>query len=289
MKINFVKKVLIILFVSLFSISCQRKEEEKPVLQNIYRTYMGERNNFKVWVVDGALIRETIFNEFIYGGNDERYIFVPEGEMWIDNSISAEEYETTLQHEINERNLMRKFGMTYFDAHDSSLSLELQMRAIYKSESEKHESLLPLMMPIDFDSTQEIESLPEKIKLKNIYRVPFGERNGVKIWIVDGYAVRRDVYPDFGFSGNGYAYMFIPKDEIWIDGEITCEEIEYSISLELKERELMSAGKYYDDAYLEAVKISDAMRKSNREMIRIKKLIVPSVLLRDTGSGTGRN
>ena len=169
--------------------------------------------------------------------------------MWIDNSISVKEFETTLEHEINERDLMAKFGMTYYDAHDSSLLIEMIMRNNYKLLSEKHESSLPFVAPIDYDSTQEIETLPEKIKLKNIYRIPLGERNGMKVWVVDGYNVRRDIYPDFGFSGNDLAYKFIPENEIWLDGEISCEEMEYSISLELKERELMSKGLYYDDAY----------------------------------------
>lgn len=271
---------LIIIIIS----ACSQKQQIETQKDLFYRYYYGERNGFKVWIVDGALIREKIFNEFIYGGNDERYPFVPEGEMWVDNSISAKEFETTLEHEINERNLMAKFGMTYYDAHDSSLSIELIMRNNYKLLSEKHESSLPFVSPIDYDSTQEIETLPEKIKLKNIYRIPLGERNGMKVWIVDGYNVRRDIYPDFGFSGNDLAYKFIPENEIWLDGDISCEELEYSITLELKERELMSKGLYYDDAYIQAIKISDSLRKSNFILINNKQLNIPSVLFRDTGT-----
>lgn len=266
-------------------ISCKKEETGKSIPEGIYRFYAGDRDSFKVWIVDGALVREKIFNEFIYGGNDERYTFVPDKEIWIDNSISAKEFETTLAHEINERNLMKQSGWTYFDAHDSSLALELEMRNGFAEKCAQHEKMLPPVSPVDFDSTQEIETLPDKIRLDNIYRVPAGERNGVKIWVVDGFSIRRDIYPDFGFSGNGYAYKFIPQDEIWIDGDITCEEMEYSVTLELKERELMSMNVYYDSAYLSGVRLSDDMRKSQRNITGNKIINLPVVLFRDTGTG----
>jgi hypothetical protein len=282
-------KVLLLPFFLFFIllISCDKKEvpETKTVQeQSVYRYYWGEKDGFKVWIVDGTLIRKNIFNEFIYGGNDERYPFVPLNEIWIDNSISSKEFETTLAHEINERNLMLKFSMTYFDAHDSSLMVELGMRRKFMKESLEHEAKLPKVAPIDFDSTQEIEDLPDLIKIKNIYRIPLREINGVKIWIVDGYAVRRDIYPDFGFSGNGVAYHFIPENEIWIDGAITCEETEYSIALELKEREEMKKGKIYDDAYMEAVKLTDNLRIKNQNLISLQKAVVKTIpIVRDTG------
>ena len=181
------RKLLLLPFFILlaFTISCGKKEIpfcQNATQQSVYRYYWGEKDGFKIWIVDGALIRKDIFNEFIFGGNDERYPFVPLNEIWIDNSISSEEFETTLAHEINERNLMLKFGMTYFDAHDSSLALELVMRRNFMKESLAHELGLPKVAPIDFDSTQEIEDLPDLIKIKNIYRIPLRTINGIKIW-----------------------------------------------------------------------------------------------------------
>jgi hypothetical protein len=275
---------IFLLFI-VFFYSCNKQEKINTISNdNIYRYYYGEKDGFKVWIVDGKLIRKNIFNEFVYGGNDERYLFIPIKEIWIDNSISAEEFETTLAHEINERNLMAKYGMTYFDAHDSSLALELIMRRDFLKKSAQHEASLSKVSPIDFDSTQEIEDLPDMISLKNIYRIPLREINGITIWVMDGYVVRRDIYPDFGFSGNDMAYHFIPENEIWIDGSISCEETEYSIALELKEREYMKRGKNYDDAYLEAVKVTDKMRAENNEMIFKRKTIInTNPIVRDTG------
>jgi hypothetical protein len=281
MKTNilFIPLLLLLIFFS-----CKEQEKVQTVANdNVYRYYCGKRNNFDIWIVDGALIRKNIFNEFVYGGNDQRYPFVPLGEIWVDNSITVEEFELTVAHEINERNLMAK-GMTYIDAHDSSLMLELGMRRKFLKESLEHESILPKVAPIDFDSTQEIEDLPDKIKLKGVYRVPSGEFLFSKIWIVDGNAVRRDIYPDFGFSGNYKAYHFIPENEIWIDGSISCEELDYSIALELREIELFEDGKEYDEAYLEALKTTDRMRNENQELILQKKPIIKTnPIVRDTG------
>jgi hypothetical protein len=287
---KYLKNILILSILAVIS-SCNLKESvEKPKTtyqsDGVYRYSCGEKDGFKIWIVDGAKVRREIFNEYLYGGNPERYTFVPDDEIWIDNSISAEEYETTLAHELNERNLMAKLGMTYFDAHDSSLQLEQKMRKEYFQECSMHERELEPVSPIDFDSTREITALPGKIKLKNIYRVPYGERDGVKIWIVDGFAVRRDIYPDFGLSGNDMAYHFIPNGEIWIDNDASCEETEYSIALETKERELIKQGYSYDNAYLEAIKISDFMRKDELKLCSEHaqlKIIEP--LFRDTGTG----
>ncbi|MEI7485061.1 MAG: hypothetical protein WCK13_10170 [Ignavibacteriota bacterium] len=279
----------LVLIVALFSIACNKTQvikNEPTGSGNLYGFYNGEYKGFKVWVVDGNFIRREIFNEFIYGGNDERYTFVPESEIWIDNSISADEYLTTLEHEIIERNLMRFSGYTYYDAHDSALMLELGMRRSFLTASNEHEKQLPMVSPIDYDSTQEIEELPELIKLSGIYKIPYAKRDGVDIWVVDGFKIRRDIYPDFGFSGNSSAYKFIPGNEIWIDASITSQEIEYSIQLELKEMAFMKSGLPYDEAYTNALKTADSLRLAVNKLI-INKPAFPlqANRYRDTGTG----
>jgi hypothetical protein len=273
-------------------VSCNKPERtvlEKTDLNNvtgIYRLLYGEREGFKIWIVDGPKVREKIFAEFLFGGNPERYIFNPEGEIWVDNSITSEELETTIAHEINERNLMYKYGMTYFDAHDSSLSIEVKMRNEFFGSAKSHESSVPMVSPTDFDSTQEIETLPELVTLKNIYRQYIGERNGLNIWIVDGVNIRRDIYPDFGFSGNDLAYHFIPANEIWIDAQISCEELPFSIELEIKERELLSKGKNYDDSYTEALdNVLHLRQEKYREAKSHSPLKITHPLFRDKGRG----
>lgn len=258
------KKILSILAASLLIIGCNNKKS----VDGVYRYYMGKVDKYNIWIVDGNQVRLNIFSSFLYGGNEQRYPFNPKGEIWIDNAISCEEYYLTLAHELNERHLMAKFGWKYITAHDSSLSLEQSIRHSNEKICREHEASLKKVSPTDYSNIKEIRGIPDSIQIQNIYRVPAGTREGIDIWIVDGYMVRKNIYPDFGFSGNDKSYHFIPPKEIWIDGQVSCDETEYSITTELKERKLMEAGKSYDDAYSDAI---DITLKHREDMMKMAK------------------
>ncbi len=289
-KHNFIFEVLpafIILsfFFSPFSNTtlAQKKGAKVP---GIYRVLTEKRDGYSVWIVDGSAVRQNVYHEFLYGGNEQRYLYVPKGEIWIDNAISAEEYEYTVAHELNERKLMAKFGYTYSAAHDSSLQVELKMRKMNSKLSRSHEKLLAKVSPTDCDGYKEIYGIQDSVELKNIYLQPLGTRDSISIWIVDGSAVRKYLFPDFGFSGNDLAYHFIPNKEIWIDAQISCEETELSIQCELEERWRISKGQIYDDAYENALAKSVEMRTAKKnEAAKKAAIIIPKQLDRDTGTG----
>jgi len=274
-------RFLLIISISLsFLYGCREKES----IPGVYRYYWGKRNGYDVWVVDGYKVRHKIYNSFLYGGNEQRYPFTPKGEIWIDNALSCEEFEMTLIHELNERHLMAAFGWTYLKAHDSSLQLEVKTRRNYEMICRAHETSKGRVGVTDHDNIKEIKDIPDSIFLQNIYRLPVGTRDGISIWIVDGYLVRKNIFPDFGFSGNDLSCHFIPKNEIWIDGQISCEETEYSIATEMMERKEMLKGKTYSDAYEDA--ISDNTLKRNKMSLLISKhppLILPDTITRDKG------
>ena len=274
------RKIIYFLLVILFFTGCKKPGK----VEGIYRYYWGNKNGYKIWIVDGYKVRHKIYDSFLYGGNDQRYLFNPKGEIWIDHAISCEEFELTLAHEMNERHLMAKFGWTYYKAHDSSLRVELKMRQQFELTCKAHEASLPRVSTRDYNGTREINTLPDSINLHNIYRIPLGERNGITIWIVDGYQVRKTIYPDFGFSGNDQSYHFIPPREIWLDGQISCEETEYCIGIEMTIRDLMSKGKSYSDAYTAAIDENDARRDRMEELIRQHPpVVIPEILARDEG------
>ena len=258
----------------------------KRPISGIYRVPCTSQNGSEIWIVDGAKVRQEIYPEFLYGGNGQRYRFIPGREIWIDHAIAAEEFGYTLAHELYERNLMACKGLTYAAAHDSALELEHQMRLADRETAQQHEQKLHLVSSRDSEGEKELISLPDSLVLRNIYRVPLGTRSGVAIWIVDGAAVRRDIYPDFGLSGNDLAYHFIPGNELWIDGQISCEETEFSIAAELRERELMAGGKPYDDAYEQALHLVAGLRRNATDASRQKSPIrLPRHLDRDVGTG----
>jgi hypothetical protein len=273
------KYILLVLFLLGGDATAQR-------VSGVYRLHMGVREGYNVWIVDGAAVRRDLYPAFLYGGNPQRYLFIPHNEIWIDNAIAAEEFEYTIAHEFLERSLMARRGMSYDDAHNRALELEHAMRRADDSLARAHERGLSRVSPTDCDGVKEIVELPDSIALRSIYRGPLGTRGDISIWIVDGAAVRRDIYPDFGLSDNDLACHFIPANEIWIDGQISCEETEFSIATELYERELMAKGVPYDDAYERAITAIGVSRKRAADSARRKpSLLIPKVLDRDKGTG----
>jgi len=261
-----------------FFVSCG----DQKTVNSVYRCYQGKKNGFSIWIVDGYKVRQHIYKEFLYGGNDQRYLFNPKGEIWIDHAVSCEEYELTLAHELNEQALMAKFGWTYEKSHDSSLRIELVMRKKYDSVCRAHETSLHKVCPEDATHSREIPGIRDSVVLSGIYRVPLGERDGVNVWVVDGYKVRAAIFPDFGLSGNDMAYHFIPAKEIWIDGQMSSEETEFSIQTELLERSLMASGVSYGKAYDSAINTNVRLRKDMQKIIDAQpRLAVPKVLVRD--------
>ena len=278
--------IYILILGSVFSNIYPQKIQNKEI-RGVYRLVNEIKDGFEICIVDGPLIRQKIYPEFLYGGNEQRYLFNPKHEIWIDNSISVEEYRYTVAHELNERHLMASFGYTYAKAHDSSLSVEREMRLADLVTITKHEAELPRVASCDCDRRKELSDLGDSVKLKNIYLQLYSVRDGISIWVVNGSNVRRDIYPDFGFSGNDLAYYFIPKNEIWIDAQISCEETEFSILCEMSERNYMVSGEDYDHAYEKA--ISEEMKyrdKKRKEALNKAAVIIPKQPDRETGTGT---
>jgi len=255
-------------------------------VEGVYRVHAETRDGFDVWIVDGSVVRGKIYAEFLYGGNAQRYPFIPRGEIWVDNAISAEEFEYTLAHELCERRLMAHDGESYDDAHTAALAVERGMRLADDSLVRLHEASIPFVSPTDCGGVKEISSLPDSVRLRGIYRTYLGKRGELSAWVVDGARVRRDIYPDFGLSDNDLAAHFIPPKEIWIDGAISCEETEYSIETELAERELMAKGESYDAAYEEAIHRMQKTRQNSAASLMMRSVLVnPDSLERELGTG----
>jgi hypothetical protein len=80
------------------------------------------------------------------------------------------------------------------------------------------------------------------------------------------------------------AYHFIPAKEIWIDGQISSEETEYSIATELTERDLMEKGKSYDDANEKAIAENRVKREKMDFLVsQHPPVIIPDSTTRDAG------
>lgn len=80
-----------------------------------------------VWLVDGTLVRETYMLDYAEGGHDIVYPWIPQGEVWVEESLDEKERLFILLHELHERELM-KGGMSYADAHHGATIVEAHFR-----------------------------------------------------------------------------------------------------------------------------------------------------------------
>lgn len=82
----------------------------------------------KIISVDGKAVRENKDMDFIAGGHYYRYHWIPKNEVWIDDSVSSDEVEPTIVHELYERSLMKEKRMSYNNAHVLANRKELRFR-----------------------------------------------------------------------------------------------------------------------------------------------------------------
>ena len=82
-----------------------------------------------VWLVNGQYIRDKLDVDFVLGGHDLRYPFIPTGEIWIDEAAKPEERECLVAHEVEERRLMAE-GIEYGKAHEAANVIEAECRNI---------------------------------------------------------------------------------------------------------------------------------------------------------------
>jgi hypothetical protein len=101
----------------------------------VYRLSSGSREGQEIWIVDGAAVRKSLYPEFLYGGNSERYLFIPRGEIWIDNAIAAEEFAYTVAHELHERT--RAHWWSNGRCASGISSLHIGMRRLYRGSHQR--------------------------------------------------------------------------------------------------------------------------------------------------------
>jgi hypothetical protein len=102
-----------------------KKNSEFRLLFNPRLERLEDYKGFKVFIVNGELIRNKLDIDFVMGGNGCRYLYIPIDEIWIEKSYAKnEELKEILLHEYTELELMKK-GYTYEKAHDNASVKEL--------------------------------------------------------------------------------------------------------------------------------------------------------------------
>ncbi len=190
-----------------------------------YQTIAG----FDVWIVNGAYIRENIDDDFTNYSHHYKFNFIPENELWIDKNSKEGEIPFYIDSMIYLIQSV-KSGKTYEESIKISDKVEKRERAKDK-----------LMRNFYRHKKQDVMHLIHKKLLKNYSKK-------INIWVVNGEAVRDLFFLDFTEGGHDKVYPFIPRNEIWIDDDVSPKERDLILLHEVVERNLMCHGWQYDPA-----------------------------------------
>ena len=107
-----------------------KKKERHKLTLNPRIKKLKSYNGYKVFIVNGELIRNKIDIDYVMGGNGLRYLYVPIDEIWVeDKYYKTKEFNYIVYHEYTELMLMKR-GLNYSDAHDLASIKELKKRKV---------------------------------------------------------------------------------------------------------------------------------------------------------------
>ena len=224
--------------------------------KNIYVKKINTVGDRAVWLVDGALIRKEINENFVKCAGSNHFGFIPKNEFWIDEDLDPKEYHYFIDRFIYEKGLLDS-GENYAKADKKA------------DEFEKNERQNSVEVRQISKSSLNKKDLLEKIKKREM-----GKYNGkIKVWLGDGNLVRSFFLLDYCEGGHDLVYPFIPKNEIWIEEVLSPEERKFIILHELHERYLMSQSRSYKNAHIGATEVEDYYRENPKEDLeaRIKE------------------
>lgn len=220
------------------------KRGERPYIKKIENI-----GKIKVWLVDSQFIRKSICEDFVNCGEHYIFMFIPKNEFWIAKETVPDEHKFYIEYLLAEHRLMKKGIKKEIVFEKASLA--------EKKERKKSEKMKK------YSQIKNHEKLVKKVhkKLLKIYH------KNLKIWLIRGELVRDFFDIDFAGGGHDKVYNYIPKNEIWLDDDISQKERKFILLHELHERFWMSKGLEYHPAHRRATKIEDLYRHNPKNTI----------------------
>jgi hypothetical protein len=205
---------------------------EKAFRKQFYKEIDGK----KIYIVDGEFIRTYLEKEFTnFSQHFEYPDLIPEKEIWLDEEAEPGEMKFYITHALEEYDKMSQ-GEDYDTAHETATEKESTKRK--KTMQRKDDVRIKLWKKL--------------------------EKSKLKIFIVDGEAVRNQYSTDFTEGGHWLVYNFIPKGEVWIDNDISVSERKYILAHEIFEIGAMQKrGLTYDQAHKLASKYEKQLRQKS--------------------------
>ncbi len=201
-------------------------------------------------IVNAFALRNTSpdAEEFGSFGTHVEFPFIPQGEVWIADTIDA---DTLPYFMANGEAQLKVFAQT----GDKDKATEAGDSA-EKAERDKHE-------PREW-----LNGDKDKVKVRH-YKDIMDHENIVHVWLVDGRMVRDSFETEFTEGGNGLALTYIPTDEIWLDKTIDPQELKFILTHERVERCLMEHQHLpYEEAHRVASHVEFQMRQESMRTLK---------------------
>lgn len=96
----------------------------------------------------------------------------------------------------------------------------------------------------------------------------------LKVWVVDGRAVRDGLSVDFSLAGHDAVYAYVPKGEVWVESGLSPSDRKFILVHELWERRLMGGGMPYEQAHVRANKLERIVRANPRGVDEVLRVLV---------------
>ncbi len=202
-----------------------------------YLTQLDKIGPITVWVVDGQSVRTRLNNEFTNAGQHYRFDMIPTNEFWLDKEYTPGEEQFYIHHLIVEWRMMRR-------------RVPYEKALAYADRSERAERRRSSVMK-RFRSQRITPQVMKNIHKKKLLSFS----NGLVVWLVRGELVRDFCYNDFTEGGHDHVYKFVPKNEVWIDDDLSVEERMFVLLHEVHERRLMADGMDYHHAHRSASRV----------------------------------
>lgn len=214
---------------------------------------LGTISGVDIYVVDATKIRKTVNIDFTNWGSNEFQEYVPKNQIWIDSVINADEIQFFVQHALNVKKDMAS-GSSLENASINANKKEIiQRNRLYKPNGE--------------------------VKLK-----PLLQASKLKVFSVDGFAVRNNYDIEYAMGGHDLIYSYIPQNEIWLEDTYKdADEWPFIFLHELFERNHMQDHEQYTLAHSEANQVELDARLNPR---KLKQLIRKQVEIATNGPGS---
>jgi hypothetical protein len=103
---------------------------EKNYFNELLKQKIGEIEGISIFLVDGDVVEKKVDMDYVEGGHDLVYDWIPEKEIWIDSNLDSDTFKYIILHEFIERSIMEKFNLDYETAHKIANTCEKKFRTM---------------------------------------------------------------------------------------------------------------------------------------------------------------